>query len=154
MPRSYSVTILSDAGTGDNNWIELLAASGIQIAAYKFTVALVAAPADLATGRIRVFRTTTAGSGQVAGTIVDMDPSMPASTSSVNVKAGGVFGGTGTTTDTLFDCAVSLRQTFEWVARDKDDYLWSAVAGRLVFRLVNLSSSGNHIFTVYFKEFG
>lgn len=155
MGGSYCVTSLSDAGSGDNVFIELIAAAGVMIGVYKINLNLVAAAVDTATARIRVFRETTAGSGMIAGTVVIMDPtSTPAASTTCNVKQAGVFAGSGTTTDTLMDTAIHLRQSFEWIARDKDDYLWSNVGGRLIFRLVNLNSGGNHVYSVYFREDG
>lgn len=153
---AYCVTLLSDAGTGDNNFIELQAASGVVIRIYKITVAAVAystAPPDTASGRIRIFRASTSGGASlVAGTVVEMNPGASAPSTIVKIKQAGVFANTGTTSDTLLDTAVHLRQPFEWVARDRRDYLQSDAGGFIACRLVNLNSTGNHTFSVYFKE--
>lgn len=153
---AYCVTLLSDAGTGDNNYIELQAASGVVIRIYKITVASVAyatAPPDAATGRIRIFRTSTSGGASlVAGTVVELNPGASAPSTTVKIKQVGVFANTGTITDTILDTAVHLRQPFEWVARDRRDYLQSAAGGLIACRLVNLGNSGNHAYSVFFKE--
>jgi hypothetical protein len=154
MGARYCVTHSNDAGSGDNVWVELVAASGISVGIYKINVALTATPADTMTGRVRVFRETTAATNLTAATIVDMNPGGPAPTTTANIKQTGVFGASGTVTDVLLDCAVHLRQTFEWSARDKDNYLWSSAGGRLICRLVNLNSAGIHLYNVYFTEEG
>lgn len=153
---AYCVTLLNDAGTGDNNWIELDASAGTVIRIYKITVGAVSystAPPDAARGRVRIFRcSTSGGTSIVAGNIIKLNPGASPPASVVKIKQTGVFGNTGTVVSTIFDCGFHLRQPFEWVARDRKDYLQSELGGFLTCRLVNLTSTGNHTFSVYFKE--
>lgn len=153
MPASYTVSILSDAGSGDNVYIELVAAANVIVAVYKIEVSVVVAGADTGTSRVRVFRETTAATGLTAGvTVIELNPAGAAPTTTANVKASGVFGGSGTTTDTLLDVAYQDRQTFSWVATTERDFLRSDAGGRLIFRHVSLNSSGNHLYSVFFRE--
>jgi hypothetical protein len=148
----YSVSVLSDTGTGDNCFIELIAASGVELSVYKITVSLAAAPADTASSRIRVFRTNTASSGMTAGSVVKMDPTSAAAVTTCNVKQAGIFGQSGNEVDTVLDIAFWERQSLEWIARERKEYIRINAGDRMCFRLVCLNSTGNHCYTVYFKE--
>lgn len=150
--QSYCVTLNTDTGTGDNNWIELVPPSGVQIAIYKIIVGNISASSNTVKGRLRVFRETTTGSAMIARTVESMDPSGSAAVTTCNVKQDAVFANSGTITDTLLDINFNDRQTCEWVGSSFKNWLWSGVGERIIVRLVCNLAMGNASMSVYFRE--
>lgn len=150
--QSYCVTLNTDTGTGDNVWVELLPTSGTSIAIYKIIIGNISTPSNTVTGRLRVFRETTAGSGMIAGVVESMDPSGSGAVTTCNVKQNAIFAGSGTTTDTLLDIAFNDRQTCEWTGASYKNWLWSGSGERMIVRLVCNIAMGNASISVYFKE--
>jgi hypothetical protein len=150
--HSYCVNLNSDTGTGDNVWVELVPASGTQVAIYKIVAGHSTTPSTSTRGRLRVFRETTAATGTGVGTIVEMNPSASASSTTANIKQPAIFAGTGTTTDNLLDITFNDRQSFEWIASSPNNWLWSGVAERITVRLLCTIDMGSVSMSVYFKE--
>lgn len=127
---------------GEDIFIELFPPSGVSIAIkrVKVTFAILTPIDDIIRQTSAIFsgvaRYTTAGSGGVSFTPVPKFTSKQTpSVTTCNIKNGTTGFAIGTRTDKLMFISVNSKGAFEWVARDKDDYLWSGVNERLAITL-------------------
>jgi hypothetical protein len=133
-------------------YVELVPAASTEICLTKINVVDVAAPSDVNV-RLRVRRETTAGTGGTTGTIVEMNPGSGAATTTCKIANGTAAFTLGTTTDLLLDMTAMGRGNIEWIARDKDDVIWSNPGERLAITITSAVSSARiESLNCYFKE--
>lgn len=124
----------------DDIFIELDAAASTTCLLKRVRVSSHAiAPADNEI-QIRVTRNSaaTGGSGS-AFTPLKRRQNSPASTTAALIKNGATGLATGALTDTVLRSAVNQRGVWEWIARDKDDYI-ECVAGEFIEIVIQCSA--------------
>jgi hypothetical protein len=150
---TFSVTAGASTQNTEQVFVELVPPAGVSIAIIKIRITMSTTNVGDQTERVRVYRETVLGSGGVSGTAVVMNPSDATSVTTVNIKTGTTLFTLGTTTDKLLDTAFNLRGTFEWIARDKDDYIWSNPGEALVVtEITTVSGSLTRNVEVFFVE--
>jgi hypothetical protein len=148
----YCVSVTASLGTAvEHIFIEFVPAASTSISIKKLTCSSSSTPGDTAQ-RIRVRRETTAGSGGIAGTITEMNPSGTVATTTCNVKNGSTAFSLGTATDLLLDDAFQSRGDFEWIARDRNEYLWSGEGERVIVTLSSTTTVINYNINCFFDE--
>ncbi|HYK46559.1 MAG TPA: hypothetical protein VEV83_15390 [Parafilimonas sp.] len=138
----------------ENVFIELVPPANVSIFLKKIRVAYGGTGAGDNPVDIFVRRESTLGSGGVSATAKSMNTSSASSVTSVNVKTGTTAFTLGTIVDTvLHTCFFVTRGTFEWIPRDKDDYIWSDAGQALAITLnsTNIAVS-NLVMECFFGE--
>jgi hypothetical protein len=138
-------------GTTETVFVELKAPTGQSIAITKIAISMKELYTDHLV-RARVYRASTAGTGGTSATIVDHNPETPAAGTTAKVRTTTASFTKGTTSDVLLDTATHIRSSFEWIARDFNDYLWSDEDGYLELTIIVSSGSQNMTAQVWFIE--
>lgn len=122
-----SATSNSSADTEDS-FLDLTPAAGRVIQIKRIRVTIQAQGND-ARWRIIVKRKSAQGTGSVAGTIVKKNPNLsPTASTTAQVKNGTSTFAAGTAVDTIYDDSFNGRSSYEWVARDDEDFIVSNTA--------------------------
>lgn len=142
----------TQAAVNSDVYIELLPPSNVSIAIKRIKVTFATAtPVDdtcvsnasgttLFSGLIRA---TTAGSGGVSFTPVRKSSSNTAAVTTCKVKTGSTTFSAGTLKERVMLISVNTKGAFEWIARDKDDYIWSGENERLEILFFSRVSATN-----------
>lgn len=152
---AYSIfvraTTNSTANTEDTA-IDLDAPAGQSFALYRARVVCQTAALDNHF-RAAIKRKSAIGSGSTTGTEVKLNPIFPTPLVVATIKNGTTAYGAGTITDTIDDAIqFNSRGTWEWVARDEDDMIWSGDGGILGLNIFNSAVSIAFAAVLYWKE--
>lgn len=130
------------AATEDEH-IAILPPAGVSIFIKRIRFGTGSTQADLPI-RIRVKRTSAAGSGGTTTSVtpIKMRDDSPASVCNVLAKSASGFRTPGANVNLLMDVTMIHRSTFEWIARDWKDYLESGVNQRIIVTL-EIGGAGN-----------
>lgn len=129
--KVYTGNTASDAIT-EYIFIELLPPVGVAVAIKRISYNL--SDTNYADGLclITVYRETTAGSGGISFTPMKLKPDSPSAVTTAQIKTGTTAFTKGTTTDILIRLAFNMRGSYEWIARDYHNLLWSNPNERLI----------------------
>lgn len=142
----------NSSGDTEDSFIDLTPASGRTIKIKRIRASVNTASDD-SRYRIKVIRKSAPGAGSTTGTIVKKDPlNSPTASTTAQVKNGTSTFAAGTAVDTIYDANFNGRATWEWVARDDEDFIVSNTAQIVGINLLCSAASKVVHVTVEWRE--
>jgi hypothetical protein len=146
-------TAATTVSNTEDTFVEIFPPSGVAVAIIRVKCAQRGTAQIDGPIRLRIVRTTTAGATGTSFTVKDSRPAGSAPVSSVICKSLGTTFTVGTVTDVLIDVSFNGRASFQWMARDRNDKLWSNENERIcVLASCNDASARNLHVEVDFEE--